>query len=155
MATHYNNGSRNENHQRAAMRVVFYTALLLAPWGKLLLAQQPPALPPPGQSLTPQQLDGLVAPVALYPDPLVGQILVASTYPLELVQASQWLERTPGLVGAARTQAAEQQNWDPSIQALVLFPELVKRLMQDIAWTTNLGNAFLSQQGDVDRKSVV
>ena len=74
---------------------------------------------------------------------------MASTYPLELVQASQWLQRNPGFTGAALTQAAEQQNWDPSIQALVVFPDLVKRLNQDITWTTNLGNAFLSQQGDV------
>ena len=107
------------------------------------------ATPPPGQALAPNQLDDLVAPVALYPDPLVSQILVASTYPLELVQASQWLQRNPGLTGAALTQAAQQQNWDPSIQALVVFPDLVKRLNQDITWTTNLGNAFLSQQGDV------
>ena len=90
-----------------------------------------------------------MAPVALYPDPLVSQILVASTYPLELVQASQWLQRNPGFTGAALTQAAQQQNWDPSIQALVVFPDLVKRLNQDITWTTNLGNAFLSQQADV------
>jgi hypothetical protein len=99
--------------------------------------------------LTPDQLDGLVAPVALYPDPLLSQVLVASTYPLELVQALQWLQRNPGLTGAGVTQAAQQQNWDPSIQALVVFPDLVKRLNQDITWTTDLGNAFLSQQGDV------
>jgi len=131
------------------MRVVFCAALLLAPGGELLAAQQPPQLPPPGQALAPGQLDDLVAPIALYPDPLVSQILVASTYPLELVQASQWLQRNPGFTGAALTQAAQQQNWDPSIQALVVFPDLVKRLNQDITWTTNLGNAFLSQQGDV------
>ena len=131
------------------MRAVFCAALLMAPGGGLLLAQQPPELPPPGQALAPDQLDDLVAPVALYPDPLVSQILVASTYPLELVQASQWIERNPGLTGAALTQAAEQQNWDPSIQALVVFPDLVKRLNQDITWTTNLGNAFLNQQADV------
>jgi hypothetical protein len=77
----------------------------------------------------------LVAPIALYPDPLVSQILVASTYPLELVQALQWLQRSPGLAGAALTQAAEQQNWDPSIQALVVFPDLVKRLNQEVAFT--------------------
>ena len=105
--------------------------------------------PPPGQSLAPDQLDGLVAPIALYPDPLLSQILVASTYPLELVQAWQWLQRNPGLTGPALTQAAQQQNWDPSIQALVVFPDLVKRLNQDITWTTNLGNAFLAQQPDV------
>jgi hypothetical protein len=131
------------------MRAVFCAALLIAPGTGLLLAQQPPELPPPGQALGPDQLDDLVAPVALYPDPLVSQILVASTYPLELVQALQWLQRNPGLTGAAMTQASEQQNWDPSIQALVVFPDLVKRLNQDITWTTNLGNAFLSQQADV------
>jgi hypothetical protein len=117
--------------------------------GQLLFGQQPPELPPPGQALAPDQLDDLVAPVALYPDPLVSQILVASTYPLELVQALQWLQRNPGIAGAALTQAAEQQNWDPSIQALLIFPDLVKRLNQDITWTTNLGNAFLNQQADV------
>ena len=109
----------------------------------------PPAAPPPGQSLAPDQLQGLVAPIALYPDPLLSQILVASTYPLELVQAWQWLQRNPGLAGAALTQAAQQQNWDPSVQALVVFPDLVKRLNQDITWTTNLGNAFLAQQPEV------
>jgi hypothetical protein len=130
-------------------RAVFCAALLLAPGGALLAAQQPPQLPPAGQALAANQLDDLVAPIALYPDPLVSQILVASTYPLELVQASQWLERNPGFTGAALTQAAQQQNWDPSIQALVVFPDVVKRLNQDITWTTNLGNAFLSQQSDV------
>jgi hypothetical protein len=109
----------------------------------------PPPPPPPGQSLTTDQLDGLVAPIALYPDPLLSQILVASTYPLELVEASQWLQRNPGLTGPALTQAAQQQNWDASIQALVVFPDLVKRLNQDITWTTNLGNAFLAQQPEV------
>ena len=128
------------------MRTVICAALLLAPGGALLAAQQPPQLPPPGQALSPNQLDDLVAPIALYPDPLVSQILVASTYPLELVQASQWLQRNPGFTGAALTQAAQQQNWDPSIQALVIFPDLVKRLNQDITWTTNLGNAFLSNR---------
>jgi hypothetical protein len=128
---------------------VFLAALILAPAGQLLPAQQPPELPPPSQALAPNQLDDLVAPIALYPDPLVSQILVAATYPLELVQALQWLERNPGLNGADLTQAAQQQNWDPSIQALVVFPDLVKRLNQDITWTTNLGNAFLNQQADV------
>jgi len=128
---------------------ILYAALLFAAPAGRLSAQQPPQAPPPSQALAPNQLDDLVAPIALYPDPLISQILVASTYPLELVQASQWLARSPGLTGAALTQAAEQQNWDPSIQALVIFPDLVKRLNQDITWTTNLGNAFLSQQADV------
>ena len=131
------------------IRAIVCAALLFVPAGVLLLAQQPPQLPAPSQALAPNQLDDLVAPIALYPDPLISQILVASTYPLELVQALQWLQRNPGFTGAALTQAAQQQDWDPSIQALVVFPDLVKRLNQDITWTTNLGNAFLSQQGDV------
>jgi hypothetical protein len=114
-----------------------------------VLAQDAPPPPPPGQTLSPDQLDGLVAPIALYPDPLVSQILVASTYPLEIVQAYQWMGRNPGLNGPALTQAAQEQNWDPSIQALVVFPDVMKRLNEDITWTTNLGNAFLGQQPDV------
>jgi hypothetical protein len=123
--------------------------VLIAPRGALLLAQQPPSYPPPSQTLTPDQVDDLVAPIALYPDPLLSQILVASTYPLEIVQADQWLQRNSGLTGPALTQAVQQQNWDPSVQALVVFPDLIKRLSQDITWTTNLGNAFLAQQSDV------
>jgi len=101
------------------------------------------------QLLSAGQLDDLVAPVALYPDPLLSQVLVASTYPLELIAASQWLQRNPGLTGTALTTAAQQQNWDPSVQALVPFPEVIKRLSEDITWTSNLGNAFLAQQADV------
>jgi uncharacterized protein DUF3300 len=133
----------------APMAAILRSLLLIMAGNVVLWAQPAPHAPPPGQSLAPDQLDGLVAPIALYPDPLVSQILVASTYPLELVQAWQWLQRNPGLTGAALTQAAQQQNWDPSIQALVIFPDLVKRLNQDITWTTNLGNAFLAQQPDV------
>jgi hypothetical protein len=118
----------------------------------IAFAQNPPpapALPPPDQPLSPDQLDDLVAPIALYPDPLLSQVLVASTYPLEVVQAFQWLERNPGLQGPALTQAAQQQNWDASIQALVMFPDIIKCLNDDVTWTTNLGNAFLAQQQDV------
>src|ERR1039458_8309620 len=109
----------------------------------------PPPPPPPGQTLTADQLSDLVAPIALYPDPLLSQVLVASTYPLEAVQASQWLQRNPGVAGPALTAAAQQQNWDPSIQALVVFPDVLKRLSDDVSWTTNLGNAFVAQQQDV------
>src|ERR1700719_2441773 len=136
-----------KNTRAIAPMLGILCALLLPVRGNaMLLGQQ---APPPGQALSPDQLDGLVAPIALYPDPLLSEILVASTYPLELVQASQWLQRNPGLNGAALAQAAQQQNWDPSIQALVVFPDLIKRLYQDVTWTTNLGNAFLVQQPDV------
>lgn len=111
--------------------------------------QQPPPLPPPGETLTPDQLDDLVAPIALYPDELLSQIMVAATYPLEVVEAFQWTQRNPGLNGPALTEAAQQQNWDPSVQALVVFPDVMNRLNDDVTWTTNLGNAFLAQQNDV------
>jgi hypothetical protein len=113
------------------------------------MGQQAPPMPQPDQALTPEQLDDMVAAVALYPDPLLSQMLVASTYPLELVEASQFLQRNPGLTGPALTQAVQQQNWDPSVQALVVFPDVIRLLMQDVTWTTNLGNAFLAQQADV------
>ena len=96
-----------------------------------------------------QQLNNLVAPIALYPDPLLGQMLVASTYPLEVVEANQWLQRNRNLGGRELMDAAKQQPWDPSVQALVAVPDALAMLNQDIRWTTDLGNAFLAQQADV------
>jgi hypothetical protein len=96
-----------------------------------------------------EQLDSMVAPVALYPDPLLSQTLVASTYPLEIVQLQQWLGQNKGLKDKALADAVMKQNWDPSIQAMAQFPDLVKQLADNIAWTSELGNAFLAQQDDV------
>jgi uncharacterized protein DUF3300 len=95
------------------------------------------------------QLDSLVAPIALYPDPLLSQVLVASTYPLEIIQLQQWIQKNSSLKGDDLTNAVQKQDWDPSIQAMSVFPDLVKRLSDDIKWTTDMGNAFLAQQGDV------
>jgi hypothetical protein len=95
------------------------------------------------------QLDSLVAPIALYPDPLLAQILAASTYPLELLQLHQWLQKHTSLKDQALADAVAQQPWDPSIQAMAVLPDVVKRLADDIQWTTDLGNAFLAQQTDV------
>ncbi len=103
----------------------------------------------PAANLPADELNSLVAPIALYPDELVSQILVASTYPLEVVQAQQWLQQNSSLKGQQLTAAAQSQPWDPSVQALVAFPDLLKRLTQDVAWLTNLGNAFLADQGKV------
>jgi len=99
--------------------------------------------------LSGDQLESLVAPIALYPDTLLAQCLVASTYPIELVQAQQWVEKNPNLKGDALSNAAMKQDWDPSIQALTGLPEALKMLSQDIKWTVDLGNAFLAQQADV------
>ena len=104
---------------------------------------------PPIPVLSPAQLDSLVAPIALYPDPLLSQVLVASTYPLEIVEAVQWLQQNPRLADVALQDAARQQNWDPSIQALVIFPDVLQRLSGNIRWTVDLGSAFLAQQTGV------
>ena len=97
----------------------------------------------------PEQLDSLVAPIALYPDPMLSQTLVASTYPLEIIQLQQWLEKNKGLKDKALADAVKKQDWDPSIQAMAALPEVVKQMAENIKWTTDLGNAFLAQQGDV------
>src|SRR5215468_3967711 len=99
--------------------------------------------------IPPDQLDSLVAPIALYPDPLLAQTLAASTYPLELVQLQQWLAKNPGLKDKALADAMAKQPWDPSVQSMAALPDVVKRLTDDIQWTTDLGNAFLAQQSDV------
>jgi len=99
--------------------------------------------------IPPDHLDSLVAPIALYPDPLLAQVLAASTYPLELMQLQQWLMKHPGLKEKALVDAVSRQPWDPSIQAMAALPDVVKRLADDIQWTTDLGNAVLAQQSDV------
>jgi hypothetical protein len=95
------------------------------------------------------QLDSLVAPIALYPDPLLAQVLAASTYPLEIIQLQQWMAKHPDLKGEALAAAVEKENWDPAVQGLAALPDVVKRLGDDIKWTADLGNAFLAQQSDV------
>lgn len=100
-------------------------------------------------TIPPEQLDSLVAPIALYPDPLLAQVLAASTYPLEIIQLQQWLEKNGTLKDKALADAVAKQSWDPSVQALAALPNVVKRLADDIQWTTDLGNAFLAQQSDV------
>ena len=101
------------------------------------------------EKLTPDQLADLVAPIALYPDPLLSQVLVASTYPLEVVEAQQWFERNGHLKGQQLTDAARLENWDASVQSLVAFPDVLATMNRDVQWTAALGNAFLAQQSDV------
>jgi hypothetical protein len=141
--------------RRIIQPIAIICAILLIP-GSLLWSEDTPAAPveatqasAQGPTLTPDQINSLVAPIALYPDELVSQILVASTYPLEIVQAYQWMQQHPELKGQDLTSAAQKQAWDPSIQALVAFPDVLKRMNQDITWTTNLGNAFLASQANV------
>jgi len=111
--------------------------------------QQPPIRQHASGVFSADQLDSLAAPLALYPDPIVSQVLVASTYPLQIVQAERWLEQHSSLTGKALADAAAKQPWDASVQALVMIPDVLKRLSQNISWTSDLGNAVLAQQEGV------
>ncbi len=155
---------------RGAVLAAVLSGLLAAPLGCSSSDTPPPAQPAPAATSPSQtaastaraasgdeesarlpmdQLEALVAPIALYPDPLLAQCLVASTYPLDVVAAQQWLSQNSSLKGEELTKAAEQQKWDPSVQGLVVVPEALKRLSENIKWTTDLGDAFLAQQDDV------
>ena len=144
------------NRMGAMFRSLIATlcAVLLLP-GETVAMQAPPAQAPASapatqaSKISPDQLDSLVAPIALYPDPLLAQTLAASTYPLEIIQLQQWLDKNKTLKDKALSDAVAKQPWDPSVQALAALPDVVNRLANDIQWTTDLGNAFLAQQSDV------
>jgi len=145
-------GSSSESPHSAARSLVALlcaTMLLIGDSMILAQAQQNPAPAQGTVKLSSNQLDSLVAPIALYPDPLLSQTLVAATYPLEIIQLQQWLEKNKGLKDKALDDAVKKQDWDPSIQAMASLPDVVKRLADDVKWTTDLGNAFLAQQSDV------
>ena len=120
----------------------------------LLLAAPPGAM---GQdaggasqsTLTEEQLTQMVAPIALYPDELLSQILMASTYPLEVVQASRWVKQNKGLKEDALAKALEKLPWDPSVKSLVNFPQVLDMMNEKLDWTATLGDAFLSQPKEV------
>jgi uncharacterized membrane protein YgcG len=136
---------------RQATGMIGVLLLVVFPTGAIMAQQAAPPEQPSqaAQPLPADQLDNLVAPIALYPDPLVSQVLVASTYPLEVVEAEQWLRNNGNLKGQPLMDAARQQNWDASVQALVAFPDVLANLTHDVAWMTALGDAFLAQQADV------
>lgn len=106
----------------------------------------PSAAPPPFKS---EELDALLAPIALYPDSLLAQILMAATYPLEVVQAARWAKANPKLNGDAAVKKVEGENWDVSVKSLVAFPNVLEMMNEKLDWTQKLGDAFLGQQKDV------
>jgi len=114
-----------------------------------LLLQSPRASAQASAALPAQQLDDLVAPIALYPDSLVAQVLAASTYPIEIAEAEQWVKDHPKWKPAKLMDEAKKEKWDPSVKALVAFPQVLTMLTGSLTWTTQLGNAFLAQQADV------
>jgi uncharacterized membrane protein YgcG len=117
-------------------------------------AQSPQA--PPYTQQTPEQLQQLVAPVALYPDSLVAQVLAGSTFPAEIVEADRWVQANPDLKGDALAQAVDQQSWDPSVKALTAFPTVLGNMDKNISWTSSLGDAYYNQeQGVMDAIQVM
>lgn len=113
--------------------------------------QGPPPSPPRAHSatLSPEQLQQLVAPIALYPDALLAQILAASAYPTQIVEAERFLQQNPNLKGKELGDAVDQQDWDPSVKALTQFPSVLANLDKDLSWTSELGDANYNQQADV------
>jgi hypothetical protein len=132
-------------------------ALLFGGWPQNLAASQDaPSLEqaqaPPGQpdtQQTPEQLQQLVAPIALYPDSLVAQILAASTFPEQVVEADRWIQAHPDLKGDALAQAVDQQPWDPSVKALTAFPSVLGNMDKNLSWTSSLGDAYCNEEQDV------
>lgn len=132
-------------------------ALLFTAWPQKLSASQDQDAQAPAQDSqapqynqqTPDQIQQLVAPIALYPDSLVAQVLAASTFPEQVVQADRWVQAHPELKGDALGQAADQQPWDPSVKALVAFPSVLGNMDKNLTWTSSLGDAYYNQQQDV------
>ncbi|MFZ0479965.1 MAG: DUF3300 domain-containing protein [Terriglobales bacterium] len=136
------------------------SALLLVTYPQTLSAHQDEQAPaqaatdqcgpaPPYTQQTPDQLQQLVAPIALYPDSLVAQILTASTFPEQVVEADRWVQAHPDLKGEALGQAVDPQPWDPSVKALAAFPSVLGNMDKNLSWTSSLGDAYYNQQQDV------
>src|SRR5271165_3799735 len=102
-----------------------------------------------GAPMTAAELQGLVAPIALYPDALVAQILSAATFPDQVAIADNWLQQNKNLTGSALMQAVNGQSWDPSVKALTQFPSVLNNMAQNLAWTSQLGEDYHNQQADV------
>jgi hypothetical protein len=129
---------------RLIVAVLFWCLPLTA------FAQSPqPAAAPTQPLLKPAELDQMLAPIALYPDPLLTQVLIAATYPLEVVQADRWAKANTNLKGDALTAALAKQSWDDSIKSLVQVPTVLAMMAEQLDWTQKLGDAMLAQQADV------
>ena len=122
-------------------RLLSLIALAVAP---LLLA-----LPPPAAAHTRAELEQMLAPIALYPDSVLSHILIAATYPEEVAEAARWSRRNSDLHGEAAVNAVDRRDWDPSVKALVAFPEILARMDEDPDWTEDLGDAFLEHEAEV------
>jgi uncharacterized protein DUF3300/endosialidase-like protein len=132
----------------SVFRACLLGLLLLSPVSALAQAQTPPTAPDQ-QLLKAEELDALVAPIALYPDNLLAQVLMASTYPLEVVQADRWATENKALKGDPLKAAVDKQSWDDSVKSLVATPDVLSMMSSKLDWTQKLGDAVLAQQPDV------
>ncbi|HMA32264.1 MAG TPA: DUF3300 domain-containing protein, partial [Casimicrobiaceae bacterium] len=140
----------------AAVRLVASATVALFAWSGIAGAQAPAPGQPPSAPATAagqpaeagtfsqEELDQLVAPIALYPDELLAQVLMASTYPLDVVSAERWVKANPGLKNKALEDALQKQPWDPSVKSLTPFPQVLAMMSEKLEWTQKLGDAFLA-----------
>lgn len=153
--------------QSAGSRIVASATLIAFALSAPVSAQAPASATPPSNSATQQtaptaqgqgesqktfskeELEQLLAPVALYPDELLAQVLMASTYPLQIVQAERWVKANPGLKDKALEDALQKEPWDPAVKSLTPFPQVLTMMSEKIDWTQKLGDAFLAQQQEV------
>ena len=151
----YAKGFSNPRWGRRIVVTVLSLALFPLAWPLKLSAEQDVQAPadtgqaPVHAQLTAEQLQQLVAPIALYPDSLVAQILAASTFPEQVVEADRWVQANPGLQGDALGKAVDQQAWDPSVKALTPFPAVLGSMDKNLSWASSLGDAYYNQQQDV------
>jgi len=134
----------------------FIAVALCAALALTATAQQPPPAPQAaaapaasGKTFSQEELDQLLAPIALYPDALLAQVLMAATYPLEVVEAARWVKANPTLKDKALEDALQQQQWDPAVKSLAVFPQVLGMMNEKLDWTQKLGDAFLAQQAEV------
>ena len=133
-----------------ALALMLLLALLVPAHARAQSPDVPPDLDAPSAEYLPQdQLDALLAPIALYPDDLLAQVLMASTYPLEVVEAARFVQQNPGLAGAALDDAVRNMRWDPSVQSLTAFPQVLAMMSDRLEWTQQLGDAVLANRQQV------
>lgn len=131
-----------------ALCIILAVAFPLPVLAEEIMAEEA-QLESPQKRFSQEELAQLLAPIALYPDELISQVLMASTYPLEIVAADRWLQQNGGLQGDALAKALEEQDWDPSVKSLVNFPTVLTMMSQKLEITSKLGDAFLAQEADV------
>src|SRR5512138_863243 len=139
-------------HRSVARALVAAVVLAGSPSWAAEPAPPPPApeaANAPAAKFSAEQLEQMVALIALYPDAITVQILMASTYPLEIVEAARWRAKNKTLEGDALDKALESEDWDPSVESLTQFPDLLQRMSDNLDWTKDLGDAFLGQKDEV------